>query len=503
MDDRRIDDWWADDWAIDDWTIDDWTVDDIRPDDTFYPDPDLPPACPVECTIVPGGGEIGAPCASAATCDHGADCLSETVEFMSGEMYVEFYLGACILYGTGPSGCDPLIPTTCPEGSKCIFMGSGMGMDYYGCWDACEPVDASGNPYPYNCGCRTGYRCDPTLGVCMSGCSHDRECCERWWDLNGDYSRQPDEIAFWEGCTNICDNGGLFDDTTPEVGPCEVSFSCTNNGDPSNRWGGPCEGDAWCPPDGTCLDEFHHLDPGTGEPEYPGGYCIKHACNFVGRGCAAHGGACANMGSLDNPYYLCVGKCHFGKTIDDPSYECRQTPGEEQACLPVNRDFWYTPPGGGEDGYCWPGNFPGGTRELGAACRVDGDCVSPFGLGFCMGFAGIFMSPFCSAYCSDRAAIDFSLCGGDDGTGTAIGACWSGVCWEGCPDPTAPLGSNGCANPHEMACYPVDLFGTYVKVGSGLAVPPGLCIPRCIDDYWCTSMWGMPMTCNTATGVCG
>jgi len=401
-------DWWPDPYPD--------PVPDPYYDPYYDPYPDYtPPFCPVACQEIPEGGEIGAACVSDATCDHAASCLAETVEFYSGEIYVGSYGGQCVLYGAGAEGCDPAVPTTCLAGSRCIFMGTSMGMDYHGCWDACEPTDTSGNPYEYSCGCRIGYACSLTQGVCMSGCSHDRECCERWWDLNSDFSRQPGEVAVREGCTNHCDNGGLFDDTTPEPEHCVFSFACINNGDTSNYWGGPCEGDAWCPPDGLCLDEFHYVDPLTGESYYPGGYCTKYACEIMGRGCSDYDGACANLGSMDDPTYACVGTCHFGRTLDDPAYECRNLPGQEQACVPVEPDFWLSPPPAGEDGYCWPGNFPGGDQTLGGACRSDASCRSPFGLGICLDFGStVAMTPFCSIMCSSRAASDHSLCGGGD-----------------------------------------------------------------------------------------
>jgi hypothetical protein len=506
-DDWRADDWRTDDWSFDDWAFDDWAWDDLTWEDLTAeeevvnpcdPHGDLP--CPAVCQTAPTGGEIGAACFSSAECVHAAECLTESVESFNGEMYVSYYGGACVLYGAGPAGCDPAIPATCPDGSGCIFMGSAMGMDYHGCWDSCEPVDTSRNPYEYNCGCRPGYACSLTQRICLPGCSHDRECCERWWDFNGDYVRQADEVAVKEGCTNTCDNGGLF--TGGDACTCHVSYDCRNDGDPSNRWGGPCEGDAWCPPDGTCYDGFNYRDDLTGESLFPGGYCIKEACDIIGRGCTDHGGACANLGSYDDPYFTCLGPCHSGRELTDPSYECRTVPGEEQACVPVNPDIWLSPPPGGEDGYCWPGNFPGGERGIGDPCRFDGECVSPFGLGMCLDFYYVAMTPFCGASCSDALAISTGLCGGDDGTGTATGACWSGLCWEACGVPNGSLGSNGCSSP-DNACYSSAMFGTYVKVGPGLAVPAGICIPKCLDDSWCTTMWGMSMTCDISSGVCG
>ena len=340
-----------------------------------------------------------------------------------------------------------------------------------------------------------GYACSLTYNVCMDGCSNDRFCCERWWDYNSDYARAGGEVVVKEGCTNVCDHGGLYDEPPRDPGPCVATFDCINNGDPSSTWGGPCEGDAWCPADGRCMDEFHY--------DMPCGYCMKDGCNYVGRGCSEFGGACANLGYSTDPYYACVSTCHFGKTLGDPDYECGGLPGCEQACVPVDSSFWHTPPADGSDGYCWPGNFPGGEVRIGGPCVEDDSCDSPYGLGACMTWPGLVMEPFCSAQCSGDASIDFALCGGDDGTGTAEGACWSGICWEACDSPDGDLGANGCIHPEAMACYDVSLFTTYLTVGDELDKPPGICIPACTDSAWCADFYGMPMTCNTDTGVCG
>lgn len=510
VDDVRVDDVPVDDVRVDDVPVDDVPVDDVPVDDVpvdndvIDVEVDLP--CPANCWEVPEGGAIGAACVSAATCDHAANCMAESVEFFNGEMYVDDYQGACVLYGAGAEGCDPEIPATCPAGSECIYMGESMGIEYWGCWDACDPVDTSGNPYDYNCGCRVGYDCSITGGVCMGGCSHDRQCCERWWDLNDDYNRQAGEVVVRDGCTNTCDSGGLYDDDSPEPGLCEVSFRCINNGDPANVWSGPCEGDAWCPPDGRCLDGFHYTDD-EGNPYFPGGACLKDVCNYVGRGCSTHGGACADLGTADDPFYACVGTCHFGREITADDYECRTTEGEEQVCSPVNADFWYTPPADGSDGFCWPPYVFEGTDPLplGSACTEDEDCVSPFGLANCVDFS-LTMTPFCALSCSNSAAEGMALCGGDidpadPDNDMAAGACWSGICWESCPDSTAALGENGCSS-IDNACYPAGTF-TGVTIGTDLDMPDGICIPKCVDDAWCADMWGMPMTCNPTTGVCG
>jgi len=502
-DDDRMDEVPIDDWRWEDGSWEDWIPEDLPVEEEVvnpcHVEGDLP--CPAVCQTAPTGGEIGAACTSSASCDYAAHCLPEQVESFDGEIYVDLYGGACVLYGAGPEACDPAVPEICPDGSRCVFMGSAMGQDFYGCWDSCEPVDTSGNPYEYNCGCRVGYACSLTRKICLSGCSNDRLCCEGWSDLDGDTTKEADEIVVKEGCTNVCDEGGLFEGD--EACICSVSFKCTNEGDPSARWGGPCVGDAWCPPDGTCYNEFNYRDEEMGETLFPGGYCVKEACQYVGRGCSDFGGACANLGTGSHPLYYCVGACHTGRELNDPLYECRTTPGEEQACVPVDPGFWLSAPPAGEDGYCWPGNFPGSEKAIGAPCESDDECVSPFGLGMCFDIDRAAMTPFCSVSCNEASASHASLCGGNDGSGTATGACWSGLCWEACAEPGGSLGSNSCSSP-DNACYHTATMGTYVVVAGGLNVPPGICLPACTSDSWCEDFWGVSgVACNTINGVCG
>ena len=443
--------------------------------------------CPAECSTVPTGGSPGSACTSDAQCTGtGADCWTETTERFRGEDYTDNPGGMCVPWGSGTSVCDPDNASSCPSGSSCEYMGSSMGTDFYGCMDACLPLDSSGREYPFNCGCREGYACDIVSGICTSGCTNDRECCERWWDEDGDFNRDAAEVVEKTGCTNVCDD-------TP-AGICQATHDCVNNGDATNVWSGPCEGDAWCPADGRCLDEFNYA------PNFPGGLCIKDRCDVAGRGCTTEGGGCMNLGTTTDPFWACVGRCHFGRQITDPTYECRDTTGEEQACNPVLSSAWYTPPTDGSNGFCWPGNFPGGAMAIGGTCTTDTNCTSPYGLGYCASFTGITAPSFCSAGCVQFAAEDFAVCGGNDGTGRASGVCWSDICWEGCGTPGGNLGANGCLQA-TMACYPVTMFSDVYKDNASL-MPQGMCIPRCTDGAWCQDFWGLPLACNTTSGVC-
>jgi hypothetical protein len=503
----------------DDMVSDDFRPDDVTPDDVIQPDdvpvddvvtddgieedvpPDLP--CPAVCQTAPTGGDIGAACVSSATCDHAAECYTESVESFNGEMYVDNYGGTCVLYGPGSEGCDPDVPSTCPTGSNCQYMGSAMGQEYYGCWDSCDPVDTSRNPYEYNCGCRVGYMCEITSNACFSGCSHDRECCERWWDLNGDYARQADEVVVKDGCTNTCDNGALFEDGDPTL--CQVTFACINNGTAGTEWGDPCEGDAWCPADGRCLDGFRYTDDVTGEPYFPGGYCIKDACNYVGRGCTDAGGACGNLGASDDPFYACVKTCHFGREITASDYECRTTTDEQQACVPAYADFWNPAPTDGSDGFCWPPYNPGGSKQVGENCTDESECNSPLGVGFCLEYT-VEMQPYCSIQCNESHA---DLCGtdidpDDPANNAATGFCAYSYCWAGCATPDGALGANGCLSP-DNACYETATFisASDISLPAGTTIPTGICFPKCVNDAWCAAMFTTAMACNTTNGVCG
>jgi hypothetical protein len=163
----------------------------------------------------------------------------------------------------------------------------------------------------------------------------------------------------------------------------------------------------------------------------------------------------------------------------------------------VESDAWYdaTP----EDGFCWPGNFDGGTTGIGVACTADGDCTSPFGLGFCTRLTDPGPS-FCSVSCNVRLAGE-ALCGAAGPGGIVAGVCYSGMCFDACDRPGSRLGRNGCTSAG-MACLSVSDFAGDVTGATGGTLPAGFCFPPCTDNAWCAAVWGGG-TCNTSTGVCG
>ena len=463
------------------------------PDTCELPVEDAPElaSCPDPCAVVPSDGEIGAPCVSPAQCNFDGMCFTEDIEFYSGEMYITNPGGQCMIIGAGSEGCDPDIPETCPEGSRCLFLGTSMGSEYFGCFDTCSFADTSMVPYECNCGCREGYECSPSSDICFSGCSHDRECCEIWWDVNGDFVRSASEVEMVDGCTNICDD-------EPE-GLLQATYNCINDGDPTNEWSGPCRGDPHCPPDGRCLDEFHYASD-TGDDYFPGGLCLKDRCDLVGRGCGEHGGACVNLDTADDPFWACVGICHTGLELTEPGYECRTESGQEHACIPVEEEFWLAAPPCGYDGICWPGNFPGGTNAVGSPCTDADECISRLGLGDCVAFEDDGPGS-CSASCNPYLAECKDVCGGADDAGRATGVCAVGFCFEACDTPDGPPGANGCT-PSSMACYSEDALPEEYSHSLAAMPPAGICIPACGSSAWCETFWGHTLSCNVTTGVC-
>jgi hypothetical protein len=443
--------------------------------------PDYCPWCtePPPCPDGPPDSTMGDPCTSRLDCEAGADCYNEQVEHYGGETYVTWPGGYCARYGTGGEGCDPAEPATCPEGSTCIYLGMYMSRDWYGCFDACSPADSSDAPYDWACGCREGYQCYASAGICLSGCSNDRECCEFWNDANTDGMRESDEITFFPDC--------------------DGSYACIYPGNPGARIGDSCQHDYQCTPGGTCLSSLS-IDPETGEPYYPGGYCTILECDLRGRECAPYGGVCANFSGQDYRNYMCVTPCDVGTSPETPGYKCRSTPIEEaQACFPAWPGTFTEDPPAGEDGFCWYGSFTPGTKGIGEVCSSDGECASPFGLGSCMTWFG--EPAFCTVSCNGTLVRINQICGGAGSGGVAEGVCAWNYCWEGCGDLTAPPGSNGCTDP-QMACAPLYILGSTTYVPEGSTRPLGVCMSPCSTDVWCQSTFGPSRTCDPVTHAC-
>lgn len=440
---------------------------------------DARPECRAECPNDPPDSPIGEPCLEDTDCLSGLTCWPESVEVWDGETYTYWAGGYCASMGVGSAACSPDDPTSCPTGSTCIPFGDWMGLEYYGCMDLCSTASYDGVPWRDNCDCRDGYACDLTSGLCLSGCSNDRECCEIWIDANENGRRNAGEVTLLDAsrCLDTCD-------------PC--SFTCTQHGCPGGDCaiGGPCEHDSDCPALATCWTESWGI---------PGGLCVLSRCDLVGRECPA-GSGCANLGSIYEPYFTCMVPCVSGTRPGDEGYPCRDvapagpSPGD-QACMPHDPSAWFD--GTGADGYCYPGNFPGGDRPFGATCTEDSECRSPAGLGLCATWLG---PGFCAAMCDERTARA-GICEIDPAAPAATGVCFLSVCLETCDVPDGPRGANGCDNP-TMACYAGVGLSGYLWVAEGRDPAPGFCYPACDTDRFCERLWGAGSVCDTRSGVC-
>jgi len=463
------------------------------PECPHYCPPGYCPSCTESpgCPTAPADGPVGMPCTSHEDCELGSECFYEDVQYFNSETYVNWPGGYCSLYGSGNEGCDPEIPETCPEGSKCIYLGEYFNREWYGCFDSCSVADEDGIPYDWACGCRRGYQCNINSEICLPGCSNDRECCEFWNDLNQDGLREESEVILFEDCTGWCDNEWNSE--------CKASYSCKYPGNPNAKVGDSCQHDYQCMQSGTCLSSLY-TDPITGNPYYPGGYCTIFECTLKGRECSPSGGVCANFSGTNYRNYMCVTPCDVGTSPQTPGYKCRATPLEEaQACFPAWPGMFVEEPPQGEDGFCWFGNFGNGNKEIGESCNDDSECASHLGLGSCFDWFG--RIGFCTASCNQKLVNENRICGGIGGDGIAEGVCAWGYCWEGCNNPDSPPGENGCRD-NRFACAPLYILGAETFVPEGSTRPLGVCMPPCASDSWCAEYFGSSRRCDTVTRAC-
>ena len=426
-----------------------------------------PPACPPD-------GPVGAACAGDGDCEAGTTCLAEDAETFEDVTYVAWSGGYCV-DGSWLAGCDPGDAGACPAGAACVHVGGFACEDRWACLDACVPADAAGVPYGFNACCRPGYRCDPWISACVPGCWSDRECCERWIDLDGDDDREAGEVDRAAGCERTCDGQTL---------------ACGGPG--SGTFASPCDLDADCPGDSTCVEEGCSSPLGGG---FPGGLCVLPRCDLAGVDCLAGGGACVRPAG-DPARPACLAACATGTAPGDPGHGCRAG----YACVPwCDGDLAGPAPEGGEDGTCLPAG-PAGGAAMFDPCAVAGDCDSPLGLGLCEGAAG---AGRCTAACNASLARDHDLCGAPASPGDpAPGACLACRCRKACGDPASTLLEDSCAAGGDLACYDASGLIEEPSFSGDAASPAGLCFPSCASPGDCESLWGIAYECDPATGRC-
>lgn len=293
-----------------------------------------------------GMGDIGDPCVGAWDCAGGVDgrCLTEATGSLGGFCYE----------------VECVTDTDCPANSHCGNFGDAMDpvnictpdcttdadcrASGYACWDANE----DGRDECWAAGTGTAAVGDPCAGVydCAGG---ERAVCVRRPrnDFNEGY-------CLLTGCTA----GGTGPASCPAGSHCSIApmategicvdscgtdadcrtdgYRCYDTGDAdavSECWpaatgtgavGAPCRWLTDCAGDenGGCW----LLSPGTGLPDFVGGYCVQ--------GCGA-GGTCP-AGSACQGGSVCMDSCTASVMCRIPdSYTCQAPFGGGQVCFPM------------------------------------------------------------------------------------------------------------------------------------------------------------------------
>ncbi len=217
------------------------------------------------------------------------------------------------------------------------------------CRELCAPsADRSG------CS-REGYTCDLETSTCMEACVDDRQCQITLADVDGDgtqeiFDRGPDHPAY-------CDR---------------TTGRCRMRGRPGARIGDPCREDRECTDDGVCL----FATPTRA------GICSRYGCRAEGFECPA--GSECDVRSVGWRRSACLPTCRIG--LEDGTRAMLGAGGGSPDCAPGQACIWNgVSEGADAAGSCVPAEYNGVRRSnVGAACREDGDCWSPFGYGLCL-----------------------------------------------------------------------------------------------------------------------
>ncbi len=364
--------------------VDDADAGIVIPDSAMLPDTFIPDAW-----VEPGA--IGTACAVDVDCTSPATtCVSDPGFFPDGYCTVI---------------CDPMDPTTCPDGSQCENLGGGNTI----CLELCDPTVTDARQCP-----RAGYGCSTNFmfsGMCVGGCFDASDC----------------------GAANECDLAG---------GPVGAGACFA----PSAGVGDPCVDASTCPMGGLCQSEA-----GAGWPE---GACITTGCDPIANSGCMGDAQCITSTSAFGSTDYCIDGC--ATTADcRAGYECRASSSnaDRLGCFPTCTS----------DAQCSGGrvcNVGLGTCDdafdaslLGQMCsgRDPASCLG----GTCLS-EGAYGYP--RAYCAYAGCSDTNPC---PGTGVcAPTASGTGVCLDDCASDSDCRAAYACrpADPTDvaspMACVP-------------------------------------------------
>lgn len=340
--------------------------------------------------------QLGAACKRDADCTGGYVCDAElrmaTPVPGAPEGRIEqivFLGGSCTptrateYDNTGPS-CDPTMPIGsqgCGSDGVCDAVARSQDSIVVGCRKSCDPGAAQS-------GCRKGYECGYTDRYCSEGCQTDTDCRVR-----------PD------AGTNM-----LSYDSSSNVRCDSAMARCTHAGGPQAS-GQSCTRDDDCPEDGVCVADGVEV---AGQ-RFPGGHCTRSGCEFPAHACD-HGTVCEAL----RPWLaeaptepLCFQRCKIGAE----AVELRTgTEGHGEGCRPGYRCH-YNGGSGSDSGVCVGGNYNAiTTNNIGADCKTNADCYSPYGLGYCLIYqvSSEVLPGFCTLFDCAVPGLPTDLCGANN-----------------------------------------------------------------------------------------
>lgn len=342
-------------------------------------------------------------------------------------------------------GCDPrkaVGSQGCGEDGVCDAVARTASGYLVGCRKACDPGAAES-------GCRMGYECGFTDEYCSEGCQTDADCrVGAPIDTNGD--GQPDMLSYEADSAVTCDTN-----TSRCVHPAG-----------GQAIGQGCMRDDECSEDGICIDE----DSPIAGQSFPGGLCSLRGCNFPGRECGT-GNTCEPLRpwlAENRTEPLCLQRCKVGAEAADLRVGAK---GHGEGCREGYRCHYNGGPGA-DAGVCVGGNYNAVTKNnIGAECKTNADCYSPYGLGYCLVYAlpnGGTLPGTCTVLDCAVPGLPVDLCGdGNECVSTGDGD--ETNCQHHCKD------ANDCTK--GFACTDDDKD----------AQTPKTCIPPCRTDGDCRS----------------
>jgi hypothetical protein len=349
-----------------------------------------------------GSSEIGAACAKDADCGTGMFCDREIAQKASipgapsGASTIDQSLfpgGSCtptpisVYDPNGMTSCDPGEPIgaqKCGSDGVCsveLVMGDQM----VACRKACEPSATES-------GCdREGYTCDFVNHDCIEGCRSDTEC--RLTVVESADGSGTD-VSYDASSTSTCDT---------ETGRCTHPSGSKQIGEACDR-SEDCSGE-----EGLCIPP----DAAPAGLSFPGGACTRTGCDVKGLECG-DGSVCESLRPwLDGSQTerLCLTRCTVGA---EPEAQRLGKSGHGEGCREGYRCH-YNGGAGAKSGVCAGGVYNDvKTNNIGATCKTNDDCYSPFGLGYCLVYGlpnGMAATGVCTLMDCGAPGLPSDVCG--------------------------------------------------------------------------------------------